>query len=96
MARKMKTMDGTMQRLMLPMHTQTLQQFTQSHLHLLWQKLQTSGQHREERTSLDRKYRLQRSFFFQLFWNAMLNSVYFMIGGFVILMLQFFSRCWMT
>ena len=45
---------------MLPTHFPMWQPFTRLHLHLLWQKLLMNGQHREERTFSDRKYRLQK------------------------------------
>ena len=46
-----------MQQHMHLMLLQKLQRFIQSHHHLLWRKLQTNGQHREERIFSDRLYR---------------------------------------
>ena len=61
MARKMKTMDGNH----AAAHASYAYYRCCSYLsrlprHLLWRKQQMSGQHREERTSSDRPYRLQR------------------------------------
>ena len=55
MARKMKTMDGN--------HAAAHASYAFSDvaaIYLVWRKLLMSGQHMEEKTCLDRKYRLQR------------------------------------
>lgn len=60
MARKEDHGWKTMQQRMYHMRTLMLQLSIRLHRHLLWQKLLTSGLHREEPISSDRPYRLPR------------------------------------
>ena len=60
MARKMKTMDGNHAAAHVSYAYSDVAAIYPITRHLLWQKLPTSGLHREEPTSSDRPYRLPR------------------------------------